>query len=93
MIAALFVGLSTAGGLMSMLPIIRVLINGDTVQDWFYRQTVEQRLGVKLSQESAAVQILQMDAKGAAARAGLHSGDTIDAVPEPAAHGESVFGS
>lgn len=50
-VCALFVGLTMAGGLATMLPIIRVLINGDTVPAWVNRTIIEQRLGVKLSED------------------------------------------
>lgn len=47
---ALLVGFAMAGGLATMLPIIRVLFNGDTVQSWLNRQIVEHRMGVKLAE-------------------------------------------
>jgi signal transduction protein with GAF and PtsI domain len=46
-VCALFVGLAMTGGLGTMLPIIRVLINGDTVPAWVDRATIEHRLGVQ----------------------------------------------
>src|SRR5947209_3301433 len=80
--AAFFVGLALTGGLTTMLPIIRVVINGDTVPAWVDRQIAEKRLGVKLSDEPAApIRIIRVDPGGAASKAGLHAGDEMPALP------------
>src|SRR3954470_11653405 len=50
-IAAFLVGLITTGGLAALLPILRVLINEDTISGWVDRQVVERRIGVALSEE------------------------------------------
>ena len=50
-ICAFVVGLAFTSGLGTMLPILQVLIKGDTVQGWMDRQIVERRLGVKLIEE------------------------------------------
>lgn len=50
-LCAIVVGASFVGGLSTMLPIINVLIKGDTVQAWVDRQIVENRMGVKLLQD------------------------------------------
>src|SRR4051812_43833147 len=50
-ISALFVGGLTTGGLAAMLPILRVLMNDDTVGGWVDRQIVAQQLGITLSDE------------------------------------------
>ena len=39
-VCAFLVGGITTGGLVAMLPILRVLINGDTLQSWVDRQIV-----------------------------------------------------
>src|SRR2546421_11265660 len=49
-ICAFFVGAIGTTGLGLMLPILKVLINGDTVQVWVQRQVAERRLGVTLSE-------------------------------------------
>jgi subfamily B ATP-binding cassette protein MsbA len=86
-VAAFFVGLAVTGGLGAMLPIMRVLINGDTVQGWVYRQTVGQRLvGARLAQDPLVVQIFKVDAGSPAALAGLQTGMVITDAPVPA-HG------
>jgi ATP-binding cassette, subfamily B, bacterial MsbA len=67
-----------ASGLGALLPLLRVLINGDSVQAWAYRQTAASRLGVQFQQDPAVVQIVQITSKGgAAALAGLKPGDVI----------------
>jgi len=50
-VAAFFVGLAMTGGLGVMLPIIRVLINGDTVPAWIDRLIVDRRMGVTLADD------------------------------------------
>jgi ABC-type multidrug transport system fused ATPase/permease subunit len=90
-IAALFVGLATAGSLGALLPIMKVLIHGDTVQAWRYRQSAEVRLGVSLSQDHDVVQITHADAGGPAANAGMGIGTVIDAAPPLASAQQSPF--
>ncbi len=60
-VCALLVGGAMAGGLGTMLPIIRVLFNGDTVQAWLNRQIVEQRMGVKLAETSDQFTIVRVN--------------------------------
>ena len=90
-ISAIFVGLTLTGGLGALLPLLRVLINGDTVQEWAYRQTAEVRLAVHLRQDPGIVQIVDMTANGPAAAAGLKVGDTIDDADAPQAAPPSPF--
>src|SRR5471032_1700599 len=51
-ISALFVGLAMAGGLGTMLPVLSVLIKGDTVPNWINRQIVQKRLELKFSADA-----------------------------------------
>src|SRR6266487_6981706 len=53
--SAFLVGLIFTSGLAAMLPILRVLLNGDTLQGWVDRQIVEQRLGVSLEDGGAKI--------------------------------------
>ena len=77
-VCAWFVGGAMAGGLTTMLPILRVLINGDTVANWVNRGIVSQRLGVALSGDAADVRILKITDKNRAAfRSGLAVGDNL----------------
>jgi ABC-type multidrug transport system fused ATPase/permease subunit len=73
--SAVFVGLAMTGGLTTMIPIMRVMLSGDTIQAWIYRQTAEQRLDVKVVAEPSEVQLAQ--AQGRAKAAGLQAGDVI----------------
>jgi ABC-type multidrug transport system fused ATPase/permease subunit len=50
-LCAVIVGASFVGGLSTMLPIINVLVKGDTVQAWVDRQILAGRLGVHLLQD------------------------------------------
>src|SRR5215207_5980310 len=76
-LCALFVGIAFAGGLGTMLPIMRVLIDGDTLKTWVDREIAEKRLGAKLLDGPAAaaggVRIVDVGRKGngAAGAAGL----------------------
>src|SRR5215218_2667055 len=54
---AFLVGLTFTGGLSAMLPILRVLMSGETVQTWAGRIVAEQRLGVKLAETPEVVRI------------------------------------
>jgi len=73
-VCALFVGFISASGLATMLPILRVLINGDTIQGWVDRQIVEQRYGVTLLDNDSIARIKE---EGLAAKSGLHVGDFL----------------
>src|SRR3954447_3430046 len=47
-VSAFFMGLIYTGGLGAMLPILRVLVKGDTVQSWADKQISDNRLGARL---------------------------------------------
>src|SRR5688500_20113429 len=64
--AALFVGGVTTVGLSAMVPVLRVLLNDDTLQGWADRQIVEKRLGVRLSEERGEEQILRTNPESVA---------------------------
>ena len=77
-LCAFFVGLTFASGLGTLLPILRILVNGDTVQGWVQRQAVENRLGVKLTEDANAVSVASVPhPHGAAGEAGVRAGDTL----------------
>jgi ABC-type multidrug transport system fused ATPase/permease subunit len=78
--AALFVGGVTTVGLSAMVPILRVLLNNDTLQAWADRQLVEKRLGVRLSEDPGEEQVLFVSPDSPAASAGLRKGDPIQPV-------------
>src|SRR3569832_1703869 len=72
---ALVVGVAFTSGLSTMLPIIQVLIKGDTVQAWVDRVTVERRLGVKLADDPQHVVISSAKENQPAKLAGLERGE------------------
>ena len=78
-ICAFFVGGVFTSALMTVLPIIRVLINNDTVPNWIDRQIIENRLGITLSQDPGEPRIVRVDAKSPAANAGFRAGDELSA--------------
>src|ERR1051326_4827453 len=65
-VCALAVGFIFTTGLGAMLPILQVLIKGDTIQIWLDRQIVEQRWGVRLLDDPLRVQITQVKPGGIA---------------------------
>src|SRR5690606_40927500 len=67
-ICAFVVGAAFTSGLSAMLPILRVLIYGDSVQAWMDRQIIESRLDVRLAEEEA-VRIVQVKEGGEIGRA------------------------
>src|SRR3954452_5303843 len=83
---ALLVGLTFTGGLGTMLPILRVLMSGETVQAWSGRIVAAERLGAKLADSSEKVLVDHVGHNGAAAVAGLKQGDVLlagaDAKPD-----------
>jgi subfamily B ATP-binding cassette protein MsbA len=89
-LAALFVGLAMTAGLTTMLPIMQVIINGDTIPGWMYRQTAQSRLKVKFVAEPGIVQISQV-LPGPGKQAGLRVGDEIVDAPVPADAPPSPF--
>src|SRR3954452_14177219 len=74
---AFLVGLTFTGGLSAMLPILRVLINGETMQVWAGKLVAESRLGVKLADSPDKILVDHVHAKGAAAAAGWKEGDVL----------------
>jgi ATP-binding cassette, subfamily B, bacterial MsbA len=76
-VCAFVVGLAFTGGLGTMLPIMRVLINGDSLQGWMYRQVAEQRLGARLLDDPMRVQVEQVKPGSPAERAGLRGGEQL----------------
>jgi hypothetical protein len=75
-IAAFFVGLVFSSGLGAMLPILRVLVNGDTVKGWLDRSVIERKVGVTLT-DDASGQIVRVHPDGPAAHAGVNVGDRV----------------
>src|SRR6476469_10814448 len=56
---AFIVGIAFTSGLSTMLPIMQVLIKGDSVQAWVDRQIVEKRLYVKLADDPDRITVIK----------------------------------
>ena len=96
-LCALFVGAAFTGGIGTMLPIMRVLIEGDTIQTWMDREIAERRLGADFadSTQGTYLRINRVKPDGVGARAGLQEGDRVDATPaadDPVAASAAVLG-
>ena len=77
-VCAVLVGLTFASGLGALLPILRILVNGDTMQGWVQRQAVENRLGVKLAEDAGDVHVVSVPhPHGPAGAAGVKGGDVL----------------
>src|SRR4051812_49301297 len=57
---AFIVGIAFTSGLSTMLPIMQVLIKGDSVQAWVDRQIVQNRLNVKLADDPDHVTVIRV---------------------------------
>ena len=68
-LCAFFVGGAFTGSLLTTLPIIRVLLNNDTVPAWADRQIVGSRLGVTLKDDLQSAKLLHISSGGVAAKA------------------------
>ncbi len=93
---AIFVGLATAGGITTMLPIMRVVLNGDTLAGWADRQVVGQRLKVSFADESSELRLVKVDPDldqpaNVIGRAGFKPGDTLLSADFPNAKPNEVL--
>ncbi len=76
---AFFVGLAFTGGLGSMMPIMRVLLNHQTIPGWVDMQIAERRLGVTLADDNTVVRVIRVASDKPAAEAGIRPGDVLQA--------------
>jgi ABC-type multidrug transport system fused ATPase/permease subunit len=79
-ICAILVGLTFASGLGALLPVLRILVNGDTMQTYVQRQAVQQRLQVRLAEETDPLYVHVENlthTHGPAGVAGIHPGDRL----------------
>ncbi|CAN5578806.1 hypothetical protein BH10PLA1_BH10PLA1_07500 [soil metagenome] len=86
-ICAVFVGIATAGGITTLLPIMRVLLNGDTLATWADRSIANQRLKVSFGDDQSELRLLKIssdldDAGNVIGRSGLKPGDAISVVSQ-----------
>jgi subfamily B ATP-binding cassette protein MsbA len=77
-VCAIYCGASATAGLGTLLPIMRVLVQRETIATWMDREVTQRRLGVEFSDHLVIVKIKP---EGAAAKADLHEGDAILAPP------------
>lgn len=80
-ICALGVGLAFTGGIGTVLPIMQVLVNGDTVADWVNRKIAERRMGVRFVDDALVARLGKVKPAGPAALCGLRPGNTLQ-LPE-----------
>jgi subfamily B ATP-binding cassette protein MsbA len=79
---AVLVGLTFTGGLSTMLPILKVLMSGETVQAWAGRIVAEHRLELNLADTPDKVLIVRAHHTGDGAKAGLKDGDVLSTAGE-----------
>ncbi|HSZ58049.1 MAG TPA: hypothetical protein VK797_20465, partial [Tepidisphaeraceae bacterium] len=58
-VCAIFVSGAFAGGLGTLLPIMRVFLNGDTVQSWIDRVIAQRRLGVTFADRVDELELIR----------------------------------
>src|SRR5690348_1809360 len=83
-VCALFVSFAFAGGLGTLLPIMRVFLNGDTIQTWIDRTIVQRRIGVAFADQTDELRLVKVEGGGAAAQSGLKVNDVLAAPGAPA---------
>ena len=79
---ALVVGVTFTSGLGTMLPIMQVLISGDSIPDWINRKIVEKRLDVRLADDPYPVRVVKA-ANEPDERQGLIAGSTLSLPGQP----------
>jgi ABC-type multidrug transport system fused ATPase/permease subunit len=75
-VCAFLSGLIFTSGLSAMLPILRVLINNDTLQGWVDRQIAARRFDVSLADDDSGT-ITRVAQNGVAGKAGVRPNDEI----------------
>src|SRR5437867_1722139 len=80
-VSAFFVGMVFTSGMSATLPIIKVLINGETIQGWVDRQILEKRLDASLAEKEENPHILRVAEKGPAGKAALPLGSRLISDP------------
>ncbi|HEX4795919.1 MAG TPA: ABC transporter transmembrane domain-containing protein [Humisphaera sp.] len=76
-LCAVFVSSAATVGLTTILPVMRVMVRGDTIATWANRTIAQNRLGFTLADEGSGLIVLKVEPKGAAAQAGLKSQDVL----------------
>jgi len=77
-VSAFFVGFILTGGLSAMLPMIKVLIEGQTIQGWIDQRLFEKRVGVTIAdREDRPPVVVRIDKNSAAEQAGVKVGARV----------------
>lgn len=76
-LCAFVVGATFTGGLGTVLPIMQVLINRDTIEDWVNRKFVEYRLDARLGEENTKVRVSRIDANSALRSLDIQAGQVL----------------
>ncbi len=79
-VCAFFVGLISTGGLAAMLPILNVLVKGETIQSWVDRQITEHEPGIKLPEGAGTLPMKWRVAHDLASRLPTHPVKAIGVV-------------
>jgi ABC-type multidrug transport system fused ATPase/permease subunit len=83
-VCAIFVSGAFAGGLGALLPIMRVFLNGDTVQSWIDRVIAQKRIGATFADRNDELELIRPKAVLAAGQAGLRDHEVITLPDAPA---------
>ena len=89
-VCAIFVSAAATGGLGTLLPIMRVLIKGDTIGTWADREIAQRRLGVKFADDVNAGSRDHQRRPGSAAAAGRPA--QYDQLTSPVARAQGQAG-
>jgi len=81
-LCALLVGATLTGGLGTILPVMRVLINDETVGDYVNRKIVEKRLGIRLTDDAGDVRIARIEPGSPLLPLGVQPGQALSAGQE-----------
>jgi len=89
-LCAFVVGAAFTGGLGTVLPIMQVLVNGDSIENWVNRKIVEKRLEitlleVSLGDESSQLRVSRPPLKGPLAGEGLKTAQSLSIKPNESA--------
>src|SRR5437867_4242183 len=90
-ISAFFVGMVFTSGMSATLPIIKVLINGETIQGWVDRQILEKRLDISLAEKEENPHVLRVAAKGPSGAAGVPLASRLVSDPSQISAGTFQF--
>jgi ABC-type multidrug transport system fused ATPase/permease subunit len=84
MICAVVVGIAFTGGLGTILPVMQILVvNGETLPGWADRKIVENRLDVRLADDSSEVKISRIPDNSPLARLDLKPGQILHPLTDP----------